>query len=101
MTRFFLQLFSESGEASFSRTGSFLSLLFSCGWVSYIVWRTHALPSFEGLTFFIVSLYGLGKAGETLQRLTGKQPLVPLGLKVSGGSPGEGVTNAKNDSVAP
>lgn len=73
MTKFLQQLFSESGEASFSRIGSFLSLLFSCSWVSYIVWRTHALPSLEGLTFFIASLYGLGKAGETLQRLLGKQ----------------------------
>jgi len=74
MTKFLHHLFSESGEASFSRIGSFLSLVFSCGWVSYIVWRTHALPGLEGLTFYIASLYGLGKTGETVQRLLGKQP---------------------------
>lgn len=72
--RFLQQLFSESGEASFSRLGSFLALLAACGWISYIVWRTHALPGLEGLTFFIATLYGLGKAGETVQRvLSSKQ----------------------------
>ena len=66
---FLHQLFSESGEASFSRLGSFLALLFGCAWVSFIVWKTGALPDLEGLALFIASLYGLGKAGETLQRV--------------------------------
>ncbi len=66
---FLHQLFSESGEASFSRLGSFLALLFGCAWVSFIVWKTGALPGLEGLALFIASLYGLGKAGETLQRV--------------------------------
>jgi hypothetical protein len=73
MKRFFEQLFSDSGAASFSRVGSFLALVSACGWVSYIVWETHALPSFEGLTVFIASLYGLGKAGETVQRYLGSK----------------------------
>jgi len=71
MKNFLGQLFSESGAASFSRLGSFLALLSACGWVSYIVWKTRALPGLDGLTFFIASLYGLGKAGETAQRLLG------------------------------
>ncbi len=71
MTDFLLKLFSESGQASFSRVGSFLALLFSCAWVSFLVWKTRALPSLEGLTLFIATLYGLGKAGETIQRLSG------------------------------
>lgn len=71
MIRFLQQLFSESGEASFSRAGAFIALVCACLWVSYLVWRTGALPSLEGLTFFIASLYGLGKAGETLQRVLG------------------------------
>ncbi len=71
MTNFLSQLFSESGAASFSRLGSFVALLSACGWVSYIVLKTHALPGLDGLTFFIASLYGLGKAGETAQRLLG------------------------------
>lgn len=67
--KFLRQLFSESGEASFSRTGSFVALACSCAWLSYIVWETRALPDLQGLTFFIAALYGLGKAGETAQRI--------------------------------
>ena len=73
MKQFLKQLFSESGEASFSRVGSFLALLFTCAWVSYLVWKTRALPGLEGLTFFIGTLYGLGKAGETVQRVAGNR----------------------------
>jgi hypothetical protein len=73
MFRFLQQLFSESGAASFSRTGTSVALLFACGWVSYLVWRTGSLPSLDGLTFFIGSLYGLGKAGETFQRVLGNK----------------------------
>lgn len=73
MRNFLRQLFSESGEASFSRTGSFVALGASCAWVTQIVWTTHQLPSLEGLTLFISTLYGLGKAGETVQRVMGKK----------------------------
>lgn len=73
MTRYLRQLFSESGAASFSRVGAFIALVFACVWVSYIVRRTAALPSLEGLTLFIGTLYGLGKAGETVQRVLGNQ----------------------------
>ncbi len=72
MTNFIRQLFSDSGQASFSRAGSFLALLAACAWVSKIVWATHALPNLEGLVLFISTLYGLGKAGETVQRLAGR-----------------------------
>ena len=71
MKAFFQQLFSDSGTSSFSRVGSFLALLFACSWISYIVWKTRALPSFEGVTVFISTLYGLGKMGETVQRYIG------------------------------
>jgi hypothetical protein len=71
MRKFLQQLFSESGEASFSRLGAFITLLFACLWISYIVWRTGSLPSLDGLTFFIATLYGLGKANETLQHIMG------------------------------
>ena len=73
MTNFLRQLFSETDGASFSRLGSFVALLFSCGWVSYIVHKTGALPGLDGVTWFIATLYGLGKAGQTVQRaLAGK-----------------------------
>ncbi len=72
MKGFLRDLFSESGTASFSRVGTFIALVGACAWVSRIVWKTGALPGLEGLTFFIASLYGLGKAGETVQRILGK-----------------------------
>ena len=71
MKRFLGDLFSESGAASFARLGSFVALLSACAWVTYIVYKTRSLPGLDGLTFFIASLYGLGKAGETAQRLLG------------------------------
>lgn len=74
MTDFLKQLFSESGAASFSRVASCIALLSSCAWVTYIVWRTHALPSLEGIAVFISSFYGLGKAGETVQRVFASKP---------------------------
>ena len=74
MKRFLQELFSESGTASFSRVGTFIALVGACAWVSRIVWKTGTLPGLEGLTFFIASLYGLGKAGETVQRIVGKNP---------------------------
>jgi len=73
MKQFLKELFSESGQASFSRVGTFVALVCSCAWVSRIVWRTGALPGLEGLTFFIAALYGLGKAGETVQRVLGNR----------------------------
>ena len=73
MKTYLSHLFSESDEASFSRLGSFLALVFSLGWLSYIVWQTHAVPGLDGVTFFVGSLYGLGKAGQTIQRVLGKK----------------------------
>jgi hypothetical protein len=71
--RFFSQLFSESGEASYGRTASFMALLMAMGWISYLVWKTHELPHLEGVTAFISMLYGLSKTGETVQRVMGKK----------------------------
>ena len=73
MKKFLQQLFSESGEASFSRLGAFVGLGFACGWITYLVFHNHVLPSMEGLTLFIAALYGLGKANETLQRILGNK----------------------------
>jgi hypothetical protein len=71
MFTFLKELFSDDSRASFGRVGSFIVLLFACAWVSRIVWRTGALPGLDGLTLLIASLYGLGKAGETIQRILG------------------------------
>jgi len=74
MKKFLQELFSESGMASFSRVGSFIALVSACVWISRIVWKTDSLPALEGLALFIASLYGLGKAGETVQRIIGSKP---------------------------
>jgi hypothetical protein len=71
MRNFLHDLFSESGTASFSRLGTFIALVSACVWVSRIVWKTGALPGLESLTFFIASLYGLGKVGETVAKVLG------------------------------
>ena len=73
MKAFLSELFSEAGTASFSRVGTFIALLSACAWVSRIVWKTGTLPGLEGLTVFIATLYGLGKAGETVQHVLGKK----------------------------
>ena len=73
MREYFRTLFSESGEASFGRTGSFLGLVMGSGWISFLVWTTHHLPDLQGLTIFISTLYGLSKTGETVQRVIGKK----------------------------
>lgn len=73
MKSYLSHLFSESDEASFSRVGSFLALIFSLGWLSYIVWKTRVVPGLDGVTFFVGSLYGLGKVGQTIQRVIGKK----------------------------
>jgi hypothetical protein len=73
MKQFLQQLFSETGQASFSRVGSFIALGCACAWVSRIVWKTSALPALDGLTVFIATLYALGKAGETVQSVLGKK----------------------------
>ena len=87
--KFIKQLFSESDGASFSRMGSFMALVCACVWVTVIVWHTRALPALDGLTIFICSLYGLGKAGQTLQRMGGRraaQQVSGVGFQVSGDS---------------
>ena len=73
MREYIKQLFSESGEASFGRTGSFFGLVLGGGWVSFLVWTTHHLPDLQGLTVFISTLYGLSKTGETVRRVVGKK----------------------------
>lgn len=73
MPQFIRQLFSESGEASFSRTGSFVALVLSCIWVTFVVWTTRRLPDLGNPSLFIGTLYGLGKAGETVQKFGGKK----------------------------
>lgn len=70
---FLKQLFSDQPGVSFGRTGSFIALVASIYWVTVIVLRTSTLPDLSGLTFFIGSLYVLGKGVGTVRAIFGKE----------------------------
>ena|SRR5882724_11385317 len=69
-------IFSASNTASWSRTGSFIALICSCAWVSWIVYKHIQLPDLGGITIFVTSLYALGKTGETIQHLAAKPAVI-------------------------
>jgi hypothetical protein len=71
MRQWFKNLFSDSGMASMSRTAAFIALLFSCGWVTYLVIKNTALPELGGIAAFVGTPYGLGKLGETIAKFQG------------------------------
>jgi hypothetical protein len=58
---FWRGVFSDGDTPSFSRVATGFVVAFSLGWVSHIVWRTHALPDFTGLALFVGTLYGLNR----------------------------------------
>ena len=72
MKKVIAKLFSDSNEVSFGRVAAALSLLFTCGWVTYLVVRNSALPDLTSTAVFIAAPYGLSKAGETIQKFTNK-----------------------------
>lgn len=69
---FFRELLSDSGAVSFGRMGALVALAASCLWVSWVVYKTSALPDLGGVALFIGTLYGLSKAGETVQWMKGE-----------------------------
>jgi hypothetical protein len=70
---FFRELFSGAPGVSFGRCGAFLALVAGIGWVTWIVWKTTVLPDLSGLTFFITSLYLVGKGVGTVQAIFAKE----------------------------
>jgi hypothetical protein len=76
MSDFLKQLFSDSPGVSFGRVGSFIALLAGIYWVTVIVLHTSTLPDLSGLTFFIGSLYVLGKGVGTVRAIFGKEGAV-------------------------
>ncbi len=72
----FRNVFSSSNAGSWSRTGSFIALLCSCAWVTWVVYKKVVIPELGGVTLFVTSLYGLGKINETVQAAMVKPPTV-------------------------
>ena len=75
--RFCRSVLSEAdGTGSWSRCGSLLIVLATLGWVTHVVWRTHAIPDLGGATAFMTTgagtLYGTNKLGSIVSAITGK-----------------------------
>jgi hypothetical protein len=66
-----MKLFSDSGDVSYGRVGSFIALMFGIMWVSFVVYKKEAIPDLGGITAFVAALYALGKVNETVQKFTG------------------------------
>ena len=73
---FLKQLFSDQPGVSFGRFGCFLALAAGIVWVTRIVWKTNILPDLSGLTFFVSSLYLVGKGVGTVRTIFGKEGTV-------------------------
>jgi hypothetical protein len=69
---FLKALFSEDSTASFGRVGAGIALLASIAWVSWVVYKTNAIPDLGGAALFIGTLYGLSKAGSVAQAFSGQ-----------------------------
>jgi hypothetical protein len=67
MRNWIARLFSADDSVSFGRIAAGVVLVFGIGWATYIVWRRLEIPSLEGVTTMVASLYGGSKIGETIQ----------------------------------
>lgn len=65
--KFLSGIFSDNGNPSWSRTGSFIALAASIVWVSHVVFVYHQIPDLTGVTFFVTALYGVNVAGKFVQ----------------------------------
>jgi len=70
---FLKELISDQPGVSFGRFGALLALVASITWVTRIVWLTATLPDLSGITFFISSLYLVGKGIGTVRAIFGKE----------------------------
>lgn len=59
---FIKRLFSDEPGVSFGRVATAVCLLAAIVWVTHVVWATHAIPALDGVTFWALSFYGVGKA---------------------------------------
>lgn len=75
---FWKGLLRESdGTPSTSRLGSLVTLIAALVWISYLVFKTHAVPDVSGFEHFVVgvvaSLYGVNKVSTTIGQVFGQK----------------------------
>lgn len=68
---FFMKVFCEGDQPSFSRVFSGFIICFSLGWVTAIVRHGHALPDFAGLSLFIGTVYGIKQLANAANAIGG------------------------------
>ena len=68
---FLRDLFSESSTASFGRVGAGIALVASIMWISWVVYKSSAIPDLGGVSLFIGTLYGLSAAKSTVKAFSG------------------------------
>lgn len=69
------EIFSEPGQASqlsWGRVASGVALLGAVIWISKIVFQTHTLPAFDGITAFVLAPYASNKAATAVQTFANK-----------------------------
>jgi hypothetical protein len=72
---FIREVFSENGTGSFARVIQGFIVLMTCGWVSYVVVRTRAIPDLGGPSLFVgtgAAHYGIGKMAGIVDAFKGK-----------------------------
>ena len=71
MFKFLREVFSDDGQGSFSRVSEGVIVLAVVSWVSFVVWKNHAIPDLTGPTMFLstsaTALYGIGKIAGAFQ----------------------------------
>jgi len=78
---FFREAFSENGAASSSRLMMAYHALVGSSWVSYVVWKNHAVPdavTLAGITAFVTAPYAVNAL---------KGAVTAFAPKPNGGSP--------------
>jgi hypothetical protein len=76
--KFLREVFSESGEGSYSRCAAGAIVVATITWVSYVVFRTKAIPDLTGPLSFMSSgvavHYGTNKAADIIAAFKGQTP---------------------------
>ena len=75
MFAFVKSVFSEEGQGSYSRCASAAITLSVIGWISHVVFKTHAIPDLTGPSAFITagvgSHYLVNKAPDIIDSVKG------------------------------